>query len=116
MICRATFGLNVVVTAMIVVPHSPIFHALFIVPHIALESAMACRVFRPGFVMETDGGAAQISTQRPQFAVVVDSWMASADGSVLGGHGSRNSHQSQVVIEISQIADSAEPNSNPVGR
>jgi hypothetical protein len=116
MICRATFGLNVVVIAMVVVPHSPILHTLFITPHIALESAMACRVFRSlrlGFIMETDGGTAQFSTQKPQFPVVGDSWMASADTNVLGGHRSRNSHHRQVVIEISQIVDSAEPKSNP---
>jgi hypothetical protein len=100
MICRATFGLNVVVIAMIVVPRSMILHALFVVPHIALESAMACRVFRSlrlGFIMETDVGTAQFSTQRPQFpVVVVDSRMASADRNVLGEHGSRNSHRRQL--------------------
>jgi hypothetical protein len=119
MICRATFGLNVVVIAMIIVPQSPLLHAVFIIPHVALESAMACRVFRSlrlHFIVEIDGSTAQISTQPLQFAVVLDPRMASADGSVLGRHGSRNSRHRQVVTEISQISDSAEPNSNPVGK
>jgi len=43
----ATIGLSITTTVMVLsssVP--PVFHALFSVPNIALESAMACRVFR----------------------------------------------------------------------
>lgn len=43
----ATVGLNIVTVVMVLVPTVPaVFHAMFTVPNVALENAMACRVFR----------------------------------------------------------------------
>jgi hypothetical protein len=56
----------------------------YIVSHVALESAMACRVFRSlrlGLISETDGTTPQFYTQQPRFPVVLAS---SPDGSVSG--------------------------------
>jgi hypothetical protein len=45
---RATVGLNIVTMALLLTPAklSPVVHAMFSVPNLALENAMACRVFR----------------------------------------------------------------------
>jgi hypothetical protein len=110
MICRATFGLNIVVIALMAVPSDAIWHTLFITPHVALESAMACTVFRSlilGLIMETDSSVTQFSTQQPHFPAV----MASADGSGPSG----NFHHLPTVVKISEIAESTEPESYPVG-
>ncbi|TFK50407.1 hypothetical protein OE88DRAFT_1660773 [Heliocybe sulcata] len=43
----ATVGLNILTIIMILTPSVPaVFHAMFTVPNVALENAMACRVFR----------------------------------------------------------------------
>jgi hypothetical protein len=42
----ATITLNIIVVVMVFAPVPPVFHTLFGVPNVALESAMACRVFR----------------------------------------------------------------------
>ncbi|GBE89887.1 hypothetical protein SCP_1702130 [Sparassis crispa] len=43
----ATVSLNILTMAMIISPKvSPVFHAMFTIPNIALENAMATRVFR----------------------------------------------------------------------
>jgi hypothetical protein len=94
---------------MLTLPVKLIWHTLFLVPHIALESAMACRVFRSlrlGLIWDADGGTTQFSTQQPPLHAV----MASAD--VV--HGSGNSHHRPIVVEISHIAESIEPKSHPV--
>jgi hypothetical protein len=42
----ATIGLNIVAVVMLFAPVPALFHAMFSIPNIALESAMATRVFR----------------------------------------------------------------------
>ena len=42
----ATIGLCVVVVALILAPVSKVYKIMFILPHVALDSSMACRVFR----------------------------------------------------------------------
>jgi hypothetical protein len=80
-----------------------VLHTLFIPPHIALESAMACRVFRSlrlGLILEAEDTTAHFSTQRhhlPQAAV-----MASSDRSVPGVYGSGNSHHRPVGVGYNQ--------------
>jgi hypothetical protein len=41
-----TIGLNILLVVVILAPVSPAYLTMFIIPHIALGSAMACRVFR----------------------------------------------------------------------
>jgi hypothetical protein len=97
--------LNIVVVVMATLPVNP-WRMLFIPPHVALESAMACRVFRSlrlGLILETEGSIAQFSSQKPHFPAV----MASTNGS-------RNSHHLPTVVEISKIVESTEPKSYPV--
>jgi hypothetical protein len=42
----ATFGLGLLVAILILASNDPAFQVMFIAPHLAVESAMACRVFR----------------------------------------------------------------------
>jgi hypothetical protein len=42
----ATFGLGLVVAILVLASHDPAFQIMFMFPHIALDSAMGCRVFR----------------------------------------------------------------------
>jgi hypothetical protein len=44
-LCSATIGLNIIVIVLAVAPVSPAY-AMFCIPNMALESSMACRVFR----------------------------------------------------------------------
>jgi hypothetical protein len=84
-----------------------VWHTLLISPHIALESAMACRVFRSlrlGLILEAEGSTAQFSTQHPHFPAV----MASA--------GSGNSYHRPIVVHISHIVESTDPKSHPVDK
>ena len=64
-LCSATIGLSIVFAAMLVSPDiPPIFHSILSVPNLALENAMACRVFRAvklGFVKDYESSHVGIS-------------------------------------------------------
>lgn len=56
MIYSATIGMSIVTSAMLLAPGVPaVYHAMFSIPNLALECAMACRVFRAvriGFIVD----------------------------------------------------------------
>jgi hypothetical protein len=59
MFFSATIGLSIVFATMLIAPSVPaVYHSMFSVPNLALENAMACRVYRAvklGFIKNLQG-------------------------------------------------------------
>jgi hypothetical protein len=50
-------GFNLLLIVMMLAPVSAVYHDMFVIPHIAVDSVMACRVFRGiklGYIRDTD--------------------------------------------------------------
>jgi hypothetical protein len=67
--------INILLIVMILVPISPVYQSMFILPQVALDSCMACRVFRGlklGDIMDIDDNASKFTAscvfRRPQGA------------------------------------------------
>ncbi|KAJ6507466.1 hypothetical protein DFH09DRAFT_1375008 [Mycena vulgaris] len=93
---RATVGFNILTMAMFFGSMPPIIHAMFAIPNVALENAMACRVFRAlrlGFISSgSDSGKTS--------SLALSSFVASpgrVPGDVLSTSGNRTLHDTSRI-------------------
>jgi hypothetical protein len=103
----ATFGLNLVVMVLNIAPVSPVY-VVFCIPNIALESSMACRVFR-GIRLGTIEDTASFglkSSSGPSACPVPIAFKNDSTSKVQGLDTSRHSHIAIEFTETSKIGES----------
>jgi hypothetical protein len=65
--CSPAISLDVVSVVMVLAPISRVYPVIFVTPHLALDSAMACRVFRGlklGYISDTDADIPKVTSLR----------------------------------------------------
>ena len=65
--CSPAISLDVVLVVMVLAPISRVYPVIFVTPHLALDSAMACRVFRGlklGYISDTDADIPKVTSLR----------------------------------------------------
>ena len=98
MFFSATIGLSIVTSIMILAPGVPaVYRAILVVPNIALENSMACRVYRAiklGLVKDTQ------STIRPHTALDETGYEFAIKRSAIN-----NPHSIQINVDITRTTD-----------
>ncbi|KAF8903917.1 hypothetical protein CPB84DRAFT_1746024 [Gymnopilus junonius] len=98
-----TVGFNVLSTAMILAPKTipPLFHVMFTIPNVAINNAMACRVFRDikfGYISST--GVTTLRTLPPLNFAVSDS----ADHTITIGARRQRRHVDTFELRTTDVA------------
>jgi hypothetical protein len=94
-------GSNVVQLILILTPIPPVFHAMFCIPNLALENAMACRVFRAVRLGKIDDSVVFHSTN--QFRA------ATPDGYAIEADDVENARHSHLSIQIVKATECGGP-------
>jgi hypothetical protein len=104
---RATFGLNMVVIVMIATDVPLLFRTMFIPAHIALDSAMACRVFRSIRLGLIENSYEDMTIPTIQFASpqLHSATVFSPGGGV---EPAQTRHTDPLVVEITEMIESVE--------
>jgi hypothetical protein len=101
-VISATISLNIVSAVMIHAPVDPVFHAMLGVSNFALESAMACRVFRAVRL----GMIKDISPRAPRQSSTGQ--MARTNEYTLNGRNLERSRSDPMVIEFTKTVEIGE--------
>jgi len=101
----STFGLNIVVIVLYVAPVSPAY-VMFCIPNIALESSMACRVFR-GIKLGTIEDTASLGSKSSS-GPSLGARPVSKKDSTSEAPGLDTSHHSHIAIEFMETSKSGE--------
>ena len=113
-----TIGVNLVVLILGFSPTAQVYHMMFITPKIALESSMACRVFRGiklGTIEDVGGDTSKVSTlhfRRPSHGSrsAVTSFPCESAPEIHRGFRSR--HDGSNVIDLTKAMKSGESDLN----
>ncbi|KAJ6620414.1 hypothetical protein B0H10DRAFT_1791708 [Mycena sp. CBHHK59/15] len=109
----STVGVNILTMIMLLDPAMPpVFHAMFAIPNVALENAMACRVFRAlrlGFITDNESGEIPTSVFWTSFIVtpapVPKNPLGEGNNHSLGTMPRRSSRVGPLNIEIAKTVN-----------